>query len=206
MIRHLTVYPDRETPPPRGVFYQYLLGANGTFLEAARPGLAVCVSVGQHQPPVRGLAEVRPYFHFTRVPAAFLARMLAEARAQAPYETLFYLSQEEGVWQAQLPEQTQTLRSVVPVDRLDPAYRGALVEVHSHPPGPTSPAPTTTPSSSSGSTSSWAKSHSLGPRSRSGSASTDSSLRCPRGRCLRSQMRLSNRRRLQNSRRDRHES
>jgi len=84
---------------------------------------------------VRGLAELRPYFRFARIPAAFLTGMLHEARRQAPYETLFYLRRAAGRWRCELPEQVQTRTSVVPVDPEDPAYRDALAEVHSHPPG-----------------------------------------------------------------------
>lgn len=135
MVRHVHVKEGTAAPDPAGVLYQYLTGRNGTFLQAARPGLAVCLPVTRTVLPVRGLAEIRPAFRLTPVPAGFLARMLSEARRQAPYETLFYLQRTAGRWRCEMPAQVQTRTSVVPVDPQDPAYREALVEVHSHPPG-----------------------------------------------------------------------
>ena len=135
MVRHVYVQEGALPPDPAGVLYQYLTGRNGTFLQAARPGLELCLPVTRPVLPVRGLAEIRPSFRFHRIPAGFLAGMLQEARRQAPYETLFYLRRAAGRWRCELPEQVQTRTSVVPVDPADPAYRDALAEVHSHPPG-----------------------------------------------------------------------
>lgn len=135
MIRHTYVKEGTAPPDPAGVLYRYLTGRNGTFLQAARPGLALCLPVAPASQPLRGLADIRPSFRFAPIPAGFLGRMLAEARRQAPFETLFYLKRAAGRWQCELPAQVQTRTSVVPVDPGDPAYQGALVEVHSHPPG-----------------------------------------------------------------------
>ncbi|HUF37874.1 MAG TPA: Mov34/MPN/PAD-1 family protein [Anaerolineales bacterium] len=135
MVRHVYVEEGGEPPDPAGVLYQYLTGRNGTFLQADRPGLEICLPVTRPVLPVRGLAEIQPHFRFARIPAGFLAGMLQESRRQAPYETLFYLIRAAGRWRCEMPAQVQTRMSVFPVDLEDPAYRGAVVEVHSHPPG-----------------------------------------------------------------------
>lgn len=134
MIRHTYVYAGCPVPSAQGVLYEYLTGSNGVFLHAIRPGLEVLFPLGPTSHPIRGLAPLQPRFQFPKIPAALLARMLHEARTQAPYETLFYL-QWQGKWVCEMPEQRQTRISVVPTNPHDPAYQKALVEVHSHPPG-----------------------------------------------------------------------
>jgi PRTRC genetic system protein A len=121
---------DLDLPPMQPGLYEYVIGANGIFVRAERPGLQALIWVASTAKPVRGLAEVKPYVRLDhRVRAQMLARMFEMAYRANGCEILFYLS--GNPWRVNVPEQVQRLASVRPVD---PFAGGAdtLLEIHSH--------------------------------------------------------------------------
>lgn len=122
--------------PPSGTALEYVLGAGGVYVRAAREGLRALVRISSCE--VRGLPEVMPKVELTcpRVPCAALAAMLARARevcTPEPREVLFHLWVEEGAWRLVEPDQEATRASVRPRDTgVGNSHHRALVEIHSH--------------------------------------------------------------------------
>lgn len=134
-VDYVFARPGGLPPMPEGLLYQYVVGANGVFVRAWRPGMAAMIPV-MAPGKLRGLAEVRPYFHLEQaVPLSITARMFERAYFTGEREVLFYLSggaRSRGErWTLTIPEQVQTGSSVRPVD---PGAGGSdtVIEVHSH--------------------------------------------------------------------------
>lgn len=134
-VDYIFAKPGGLPPMPEGLLYQYVVGANGVFVRAWRPGMAAMIPVGNFL-NLRGLAEVYPYFHLEQaVPLSITARMFERAYFTGYRECLFYLSggaRSRGErWALNIPEQEQSASSVRPVD---PGAGGSetMIEVHSH--------------------------------------------------------------------------
>lgn len=111
--------------------YQYVVGDNGVFVRASRPGLEAMVPVLTLFERVRGLAEVQPYVKLTcPVPRYMTEHLFLHAwRERRRGEVLYYL--KANPWYLWKPEQVQSPGGVHPVN---PYAAGAdtLLEVHSH--------------------------------------------------------------------------
>lgn len=112
-----------------GRLYEYIVGANGIFVRAERPGLEALIQVGFTRSPIRGLAEVVPHVRCDPVQVGLMARMFEKAYRAGGREILFYLTAEP--WRCFVPEQVQSGGAVRPSD---PFAGGAntVIEVHSH--------------------------------------------------------------------------
>jgi PRTRC genetic system protein A len=128
-VHHL--FATEAVLPPFGPYlYEYVVGANGVFVRARRPGLEALIWVAATRVAVRGLAEVTPYVRLTRpLPARQLSRLVEMAYRSGDREILFYLRADP--WRIDVPDQVRAGASVYPVD---PFSGGAdtLLEVHSH--------------------------------------------------------------------------
>jgi PRTRC genetic system protein A len=121
---------DPLPPIPPGL-YQYVIGANGVFVRARRPGLEALLPVATARDEVRGLPNVLPFVRLDHpVPAYMLEHMFLRAWREGNKEILFYL-RSDPTWKLYLPKQAQSAGSVYP---LNPFAGGAdtLLEVHSH--------------------------------------------------------------------------
>jgi hypothetical protein len=117
-------------PQSAPVLYEYIVGANGCFVRAERPGLMATICVGFTIQELRGLRGIEPTFIIAqRVPAAILARMIINAW-YAKREILYYLL--PNPWRLITPNQEQTVNSVRPVDPYSVEMEAALIEAHSH--------------------------------------------------------------------------
>lgn len=117
---------------------EYLIGSNGIFARAIRPGLDVLMPVA-HTQPIKGLATLTPFATIApKVPEALLIEMWrrscqACANPDHPLEILFHLLWVEGDWQLVVPEQEQSRLHCRPI-RIDGDSSAvqAVIEVHSH--------------------------------------------------------------------------
>jgi PRTRC genetic system protein A len=117
---------------------EYLIGGNGIFARAIRPGLEVLIPIA-HTQPIKGLAILTPCVVIApKVPEALLIEMWrrscqACADPNNPLEILFHLLWVEGDWQLVVPEQEQGAVHCRPIhtDRASSAVQ-AVIEVHSH--------------------------------------------------------------------------
>lgn len=122
-------------PPIPACLYQYVVGANGIFVRAERPGLKALIYVAPTIEPVRGLVDVQPQIRLERaVPRWMTERLLLDAWRQNGKEKLYYLKLSPNdlpAWACHVPEQKQSPGGVHPVD---PFAGGAdtILEVHSH--------------------------------------------------------------------------
>ncbi len=110
--------------------YEYVVGANGIFVRARRPGLEALIWVASTATPIRGLAMIEPYVHIDeKVPVATVKKMLVTAYRNSGKEILYYLKRDP--WHLTIPEQIQSGSSVLAID---PFAGGTetMVEVHSH--------------------------------------------------------------------------
>ena len=114
--------------------YQYLVGCNGTFVRAKRPGLSAIVPAGDQG--LRGLGIVTPTvkLHVPPVPEDLVAGMLARARQVSPREILFYLlpPADGHNWRLATPAQKISRGAVSPLDPFNEWGQATLIEVHSH--------------------------------------------------------------------------
>ena len=118
-------------PMVDGKLYEYVVGANGIFVRAQRPGLAAMIPIAGTASPVRGLAEMKPYVKCERVPMGLMGRIFEKAYRAGGREILFYLGQTDMKWRCLVPEQVQSAVGVRPVD----AFVGGMntvIEMHSH--------------------------------------------------------------------------
>jgi PRTRC genetic system protein A len=128
-VHHIFAH-ETKLPPMQPGLYEYVIGANGIFVRAQRPGLEALIWVASTVKPVRGLAEVMPYVRLSnRVRAHLLARLFEMAFRANGKEILFYLS--GNPWQVYVPDQVQSVASVHPVD-VFAGGQDTLLEVHSH--------------------------------------------------------------------------
>ncbi len=113
-----------------GLMYKYVVGKNGIFVQAERPGLQTMIWIAATLLPVRGLMKLAPFVWIRRVPKEIVMAMLHASYVVRPNEILFYLL--PNPWRVMSPDQIATSSSVKPSDPFDPAARRALIEVHSH--------------------------------------------------------------------------
>lgn len=135
----IETYRHSDTDEAR-TLYDYIIAGNGVFIRAQREGLDACVPVEHCE--IRGLADVEPFVNlaYPTIPAAYVTRMLDEARAVCvnngtPIECLFHLRWVEDLerWRLDKPRQVASAISVRPVDTdADSSYGLALIEIHSH--------------------------------------------------------------------------
>lgn len=119
-----------DLPAMGSHLYEYVVGANGIFVRARRPGLDALIWVASTLEPVRGLAEIAPRVEIaSRVPAYQVGRLFEMAHRAQGKEILFYLN--PNPWRIQVPEQEQHAVSVRPVDPFA-GGTNTLIEVHSH--------------------------------------------------------------------------
>jgi PRTRC genetic system protein A len=122
-----------KTPdlPPMGPYlYEYVIGSNGVFVRAKRPGLEAQIRVASTVHEIRGLTEVQPYVRIEkRISAALVYQVFATAYRMNGNEILYYLQPDP--WRIFIPDQVQNGVSVHPVD---PFIGGpdTMVEIHSH--------------------------------------------------------------------------
>jgi PRTRC genetic system protein A len=121
---------EAALPPMGPNLYEYVVGANGIFVRARRPGLEALVWVASTANPIRGLCEVAPYVRITRpLPARLLGRLVEMAYRAGDSEILFYLQSDP--WRIAVPDQVRSGGSVRPIN---PFAGGTdtVLEVHSH--------------------------------------------------------------------------
>ena len=114
----------------RGIGYDYLLAANGLFLQAESPQLKATVLVAEAS--VRGLAPLEEGIELPlgKIPMKWWESALRIFQHALPQERLLTIGnfgQRPGLYLTQAPEQ-KTTRSSVRYRPLD----GQLFEVHSH--------------------------------------------------------------------------
>ena len=121
-----------QLPPIAYAIQEYWLAGNGVFLRAARKEIDVCIQLCALNIP--GLAHLKPYFnfHYPPIPQRLVSTMLELSVAAGREEVLFYLAFTGGNWQLNISEQIVTEYSATPTSPLDPFYKSAIVEVHSH--------------------------------------------------------------------------
>ena len=120
-----------DLPPQGNSLYEYVVGANGVFVRARRPGLEALIWVAATGQAIRGLKDVVPYVKLDPiVPVNRVAKMFEKAYRAQGKEILFYLTYFDQ-WLVNVPEQVQAGASVRP---LDPFAGGVntMIEVHSH--------------------------------------------------------------------------
>lgn len=119
-----------------GCLYEYVVGANGIFIQAEREGLSVVMPENIFRRiRLAGLDDVAPKIWMPGlVPAEILTAMLTTAWRALPCEALFYCShpKDQQEWQIDLPDQLNSPLSVHAVDKFDPLSQNAVLEVHSH--------------------------------------------------------------------------
>jgi PRTRC genetic system protein A len=114
----------------RGIGYQYVMAANGLFLQAESPQLKATVLVAEVL--VRGLAPLQEGIELPlgKIPMKLwesALRIFQQALPQERLLTIGNLGQRPGLYLTHLPEQETTSTSV----RYRPLY-SQLLEVHSH--------------------------------------------------------------------------
>lgn len=127
-----------KLPPYSASLYDYLVAGNGVFLRSRREGLEVILPVTSCE--IRGLAPVEPFVRlaYPRVPAPLVQEMLeyalcAQDAEESPVEMLFHLEWRQDHWQLNIPDQEQTVTSVIPTDDgPGSSYATALIDLHSH--------------------------------------------------------------------------
>ena len=123
---------DLPLPALDGCLYEYVVGMNGVFVRARRPGLAAMVPVACPNKTLNGLAIVASgvRMDFPLIPQILLSHVLMRAWASGTVERLFYFL--PNPWRVVIPAQHATATSVRPDNPYSPESRLALVELHSH--------------------------------------------------------------------------
>jgi PRTRC genetic system protein A len=135
MINYLFAKQGCPLPPfGTGVFYEYILAANGVFIRSKRNSLEAMIPVmDRPYRPVRGLEELEPYVRLDRkVPAELVGWALEQANQTLPNEVLFWLLPLSDGWRIHKPTQIATPGSVIPADKHDPIGAQAVIDLHSH--------------------------------------------------------------------------
>ena len=135
------IFADKtDLPDLPACLYQYVAGANGLFVRAARPGLEALIPVSLTREPVRGLAVVAPYVRLSSLVWRYMAdRLFLDAWRQGNKEKLYYFklnqsivgAQRSNPWYVDTPKQIQSAGGVHPVDPFA-AGTETVLEVHSH--------------------------------------------------------------------------
>lgn len=125
--------------PHSSSMFEYLIGSNGIFARAVRPGLEVIIPVELFTASIRGLEPIEPFVRLTtgRIPQQILIQMWKEsciaALAEPPLEIVFHIPHFQEQWQLVIPEQTQSYGKCRAIEYgLNSSYINATVEVHSH--------------------------------------------------------------------------
>ena len=124
------LFATNTLPPVSPCLFEYVVGSDGIFVRAKRPGLEALIPISYSNDPIRGLAQVDPYVSIhRRVPENLVKMMLYRAWQEGTREILYYLKADP--WRILLPDQVQYGAAVRPVD---PFVSGSdtLLEVHSH--------------------------------------------------------------------------
>lgn len=145
--------PGHDLPPvDESLLFDYVVASNATFARGRRPGIEVCMPVGfsfinarrassegSSITSMSGLAPLFAYLQwgYPKVPEYIFTSMLTGAQARSAYEPkemLFHLSWSgSGRWQLEIPQQTATDQSVVPIETgAGTSTERAIIEVHSH--------------------------------------------------------------------------
>ena len=121
---------DTDLPQISNGLYEYVIGSNGVFVRAKRPGLEATIWTAAVNQPIRGLKELKPYLRINKVPAYLTARMVEMAYRANGIEILFYLGLEGEKWRLNVPDQVQSGAAVIAKDSF--SWKDTLIEVHSH--------------------------------------------------------------------------
>ncbi len=118
---------------------EYLVGSNGVFARAARPGIDVLMPISRHEQSLKGLAKINPFMTIEPlVPEVLLLEMWRLscqvcANPEQSLEILFHLLLIDRQWQLVVPEQMQNLTSCRPLyTNRDSSTNRAIIEIHSH--------------------------------------------------------------------------
>lgn len=139
LVDYKIVKLRENLPPHSSSMFEYLIGSNGIFVRAIRPGLEVIIPVELFTASIRGLELIEPLVQLTpgRIPQQILIQMWKEsciaALAEPPLEIAFHIHHAQEQWQLVIPEQTQSSDKCRAIEYgLDSSYINATVEVHSH--------------------------------------------------------------------------
>jgi PRTRC genetic system protein A len=128
-VRHF--FAQGDLPPIGNSLYEYVVGANGVFVRAKRPGLEALIWVAATAQPIRGLPEIEPFVRLDPlVPVNRLAKMFQLADEANGKEILFHLTYWDQ-WLVNVPRQYQASVSVRPADPFAGGVN-TMIEVHSH--------------------------------------------------------------------------
>jgi PRTRC genetic system protein A len=128
-VKHL--FATGDLPPQGNSLYEYVVGSNGIFVRARRPGLEALIWVAATYSPIRGLREVQPFVRLDPpVPANRIGKMFDLAYRAKGKEILFYLNYWDQ-WLVNVPRQIQAGASVRPENPFA-AGVNTIIEVHSH--------------------------------------------------------------------------
>jgi PRTRC genetic system protein A len=146
-VDYTIAHDDSELPPVTDKLYEYVMGQDGLYLRAKRPGIEICTHVSPSSVQLRGLAEVQSGFRFDfpKVPAPLLRMMLVMSKAardckDRPIERLFYLHRDpdqqfaqSDQWRVVVPQQIATSHAVRPAQTGAGSWtENAVIELHSH--------------------------------------------------------------------------
>ncbi|MCL1472059.1 hypothetical protein [Argonema antarcticum] len=139
LVDYKIIKLGNNLPPHSSSMFEYLIGSNGIFARAVRPGLEVIIPVELFTASIRGLEPIEPLVRLTpgRIPQQILIQMWKEsciaALAEPPLEITFHIHHVQEQWQLVIPEQTQSSGQCRATEYgLDSSYINATVEVHSH--------------------------------------------------------------------------
>jgi PRTRC genetic system protein A len=126
-----------DTVLKQGSLYSYFFAGNGTFISAAKPGLAVAFPIARCT--VRGLPDLEPMFKFDfpKISEEVMESLLyhSQVSAQDGLERLFHVlwDEESRVFRLHSPVQHQTAVSCRPIeDDENSTLHQAVIEIHSH--------------------------------------------------------------------------
>jgi PRTRC genetic system protein A len=139
LVDYKLVKFGENLPSHSSSIFEYLIGSNGIFVRAIRPGLEVVIPMQLFTASIRGLERIEPFVRLTpgRIPQQILIQMWKEsciaALAEPPLEIVFHVQHFLEQWQLIIPEQMQSSGKCRAIEYgLDSSYINAIVEVHSH--------------------------------------------------------------------------
>ena len=129
------IYATSQELPPFGAYLcEYVVGANGVFVRAKRPGLEamlpVCVNFNL---AIRRLTFLTPYIHLDAglIPAQLIGQAVGWMAQASPKELLTWINWTDR-YTAIAPAQTTTTNRCKPVDPFNLFGQNALLDFHSH--------------------------------------------------------------------------
>ena len=114
LVDYKIVKIGEKLPPHSSSMFEYLLGSNGIFARAVRPGLQVVIPVEFFTTSIRGLEPIGPLIRLTsgRIPQQIFIQMWKEsciaALAEPPLKIAFHIHHVQEQWQLVIPEQMQS--------------------------------------------------------------------------------------------------